>query len=159
MSVSGKKTPTVSPDEGATVPKELESEWSQFLKQRKEDKEYDEMVSYFNKQASEMEVPTMDPLFQIAMYVKRIQEEVRVLDEYIQQVKGADRKGQNKPPFPFPVQTYSLGPFRPFLCARTSVAYMYDLCYKCLGFILNISHKSVADSPSFVEWWASRWLL
>ena len=120
MSESGKKTPTVSPDEGATsatatiVPKELESEWSQFLKQRKEDKEYDEMVSYFNKQASEMEVPTMDPLFQIAMYVKRIQEEVRVLDEYIQHVKDTDRKGKNKPPFPFPVQTYSCGPFRPF---------------------------------------------
>ena len=42
MSESGKKTPTVSPDQGATsatatiVPKELESAWSQFLKEREE---------------------------------------------------------------------------------------------------------------------------
>ena len=46
MSESDKKTPTVSPDQGATgataiiVPKELESEWLQFLKQREEEKEY-----------------------------------------------------------------------------------------------------------------------
>ena len=67
MSESDKKTPTVSPDQGATsetatpIPKELESEWLQFLKQRKDDKEYSEMVSYYNKQAEEIEVPTLDP--------------------------------------------------------------------------------------------------
>ena len=117
MSESDKKTPTVSPDQGATsetatpIPKELESEWLQFLKQRKDDKEYSEMVSYYNKQAEEIEVPTLDPLSQIGMYVKHIQEEVRALDEYIQQVKDADKKEKNKMPFPVPVQTYSFRPF------------------------------------------------
>ena len=58
MSESDKKTPIVPSDQGATsmtatvVPKELESEWLQFLKQKEEDKEYDEMVSYTNKQMS-----------------------------------------------------------------------------------------------------------
>ena len=48
MSDSDRKTLTVSLDQGATgvtaiiIPKELESEWLQFLKQRKEDKEYDQ---------------------------------------------------------------------------------------------------------------------
>ena len=69
------------------------------------------MVSYYNKQAEEIEVPTLDPLSQIGMYVKRIQEEVRALDEYIQQVKDADKKEKNKMPFPVPVQTYSFRPF------------------------------------------------
>ena len=113
MSESDKKTPTVLPDQGATsdtatsIPKELESEWLQFLKQRKDDKEYSEMVSYYNKQAEEIEVPTLDPLSQIGMYIKHIQEEVRALDEYIQQVKDADKKEKNKMPFPVPVQTYN----------------------------------------------------
>ena len=46
ISDSDRKTLTVSPDQGATsttaiiVPKEFESEWLQFLKQRKEDKEF-----------------------------------------------------------------------------------------------------------------------
>ena len=113
MSESDKKTPTVSQDQGATsetatsIPKELESEWLQFLKKRKDDKEYSEMVSYYNKQAEEIEVPTLDPLFHIGMYIKRIQEEVRALDEYIQQSKDADKKEKNKMPFPAPVQTYN----------------------------------------------------
>ena len=117
MSESDKKTPTVSPDQGATsetatpIPKELESEWLQFLRQRKEDKEYSEMVSYYNKQADEIEVPTLDSLSQIGMYVKCIQEEVRALDEYIQQVRDADKKEKNKMPFPVPVQTYHFRPF------------------------------------------------
>ena len=117
MSESDKKTPTVSPDQGGTsetatsVPKELESEWLQFLKQRKDDKEYSEMVSYYNKQAEEIEVPTLDPLSHIGMYVKHIQEEVRALDEYKQQVKDADKKEKNKMPFPVPVQTYNFRPF------------------------------------------------
>ena len=137
MSESDTKTPTVSPDQGATsetatsIPKELESEWLLFLKQRMDDKEYSEMVSYYNKQAEEIEVPT-DPLSQIGMYIKHIQEEVRALDKYIQQVKDADKKEKNKMPFPAPVQTYN---FRPFwvLYARTSVECVYGLCYKCLG--------------------------
>ena len=61
MSESDKKTPIVPSDQGATsmtvtvVPKELESDWLQFLKQKKEDEEYDEMVSYHNKQVGEMQ--------------------------------------------------------------------------------------------------------
>ena len=47
MSDSDRKTLTVSLDQGASsvtaiiVPKELESEWLQFLKQREGDKEFD----------------------------------------------------------------------------------------------------------------------
>ena len=47
MSDSDRKTLTVSLDQGASgvtaiiVPKELESEWLQFLKQRKGDKKFD----------------------------------------------------------------------------------------------------------------------
>ena len=138
MSESDKKTPTVSPDQGATsdtatsIPKELESELLQFLKQRKDNKEYSEMVSYYNKQTEEIEVPTLDPLSQIGMYIKRIQEEVIALDKYIQQVKDAGKKEKNKMLFPVPVQAYN---FRPFwvLYARTSVECVYGLCYKCLG--------------------------
>ena len=138
MSESDKKTPIVPLDQGATsmtatvVSKVLESEWLQFLKLKKEDKEYDEMVSYYNKQAEEIEAPKFDPMTHIGIEVKCIQEEVDTLVGYIQQVKDGDKKEKNKPPFPFPVQTYS---FRPFgvLCARTSVACMYNLCYKCLG--------------------------
>ena len=89
MSESDKKTPIVPPDQGATgmtatvVPKELESEWLQFLKRKKEDKEYDEMVSYFNKQAEEIEVPKFDPMTHIEIELKRIQEEVGALARYI----------------------------------------------------------------------------
>ena len=55
MSESDKKTPTVSPDQGATgataiiVPKELESEWLQFLKQREEEKEYARHMKFIDK--------------------------------------------------------------------------------------------------------------
>ena len=54
MSESDKKTPIVPSDQGATsmtatvVPKELESEWLQFLKQKEEDKEHHEMEVYYN---------------------------------------------------------------------------------------------------------------
>ena len=46
MSDSKEKTPTVSPEQGATsatpiiVPKELESAWFRFLKKREEDKDF-----------------------------------------------------------------------------------------------------------------------
>ena len=56
MSDSDEKTPIVPPDQGATsmtatvVPKELESEWLQFLKQKKEKEEYDKLVSDVNKE-------------------------------------------------------------------------------------------------------------
>ena len=55
MSDREKKTSTVSPDQGATgataiiVPKELESEWLQFLKQREEEKEYNRHMTIIDK--------------------------------------------------------------------------------------------------------------
>ena len=70
MSDSDKKRPNVSPDQGATsataimVPKELESEWLQFLKQRKEDKEFDEMEAEYSRLAGKMEILKMEPALQ-----------------------------------------------------------------------------------------------
>ena len=70
MSDSDKKRPTEVPDQGATsataimVPKELESEWLQFLKQRKEDKEFDEMEAGYSRLAGKMEIPKMEPALQ-----------------------------------------------------------------------------------------------
>ena len=55
MSDREEKTSTVSPDQGATsvtaiiVPKELESEWLQFLKQREEEKEYNRHMKIIDK--------------------------------------------------------------------------------------------------------------
>ena len=61
MSESDKKTPIVPSDQGATsmtatvVPKELESEWLQFLKQKEEDKEHHEMEVYYNTLVENMQ--------------------------------------------------------------------------------------------------------
>ena len=61
MSESGKKTPIVPPDQGATgmtatvVPKGLESEWLQFLKLKEEDKEHHEMEAYYNTLVENMQ--------------------------------------------------------------------------------------------------------
>ena len=55
MSESGKKTPIVPPDQGATsmtatvVPKGLESDWLQFLKRKEEDKEDLEMEAFLQR--------------------------------------------------------------------------------------------------------------
>ena len=55
MSDSDRKTLTVSPDQGATsvttiiVPKELESEWLEFLKQREEEKEFARHMKIIDK--------------------------------------------------------------------------------------------------------------
>ena len=65
MSESDKKTPIVPSDQGATsmtatvVPKELESAWLQFLKQRKEDKEHDEMVVEYNTMMENIQKRTL----------------------------------------------------------------------------------------------------
>ena len=61
MSESDKKTPIVPSDQGATsmtatvVPKELESEWLQFLKQKEEDREDLEMEAYYNTLVGNMQ--------------------------------------------------------------------------------------------------------
>ena len=64
MSENDRKTPTVSPDQGATsatatiVPKELESEWLQFLKQKDNFAEMEQSLrnqqSWFLKQNLEL---------------------------------------------------------------------------------------------------------
>ena len=61
MSESDKKTPIVPSDQGATsmtatvIPKELESEWLQFLTQKEQDKEHHEMEVYYNTLVENMQ--------------------------------------------------------------------------------------------------------
>ena len=78
----------------------MESEWLQFLKQRKEDKEHDEMEAYFGKLAEEIEMPTMDPLSWIEMRLKCVQEAVGALAECIHHVKEASKNPNYKISFP-----------------------------------------------------------
>ena len=115
MSSVEKKTPTVSPDQGATsatatiVPKELESEWLQFLKQKES---FDELrkrapevklvhqQAWFSKQHEELlklldslHGQKHDEVIQDKEIFDRISDFVVVLFEY---VKTLQKRRQNK---------------------------------------------------------------